>query len=296
MRWARATLTLALLAPAACGGGDDTATAGDGSARLETTASTTASTAASAPSGETTASSVTVAASSRADGAAPSPTTTAPAEASLDANVPVGAFAPALLRADRSSRLVLEVHADAEPADATLRHVRDVLADVSAKPVAVVQAGAPGAGTRAWTAVELRDTADAGARSPQGGGVAVVRLLFVHGTFEGDDDVLGVAVRGDVAAVFVDRVAAAGGLLGGGTRAVEASVTTHELGHLLGLVDLYLATGRADPEHPGHSSNRRSVMHWAVESSLLGELLGADPPRDFDADDLADLAAIRAGA
>ena len=54
-----------------------------------------------------------------------------------------------------------------------------------------------------------------------------------------------------------------------------------------------LATGRADPEHPGHSPNRGSVMYHAVESTLLGTVLSGGPPRDFDADDLADLAAIR---
>ena len=67
----------------------------------------------------------------------------------------------------------------------------------------------------------------------------------------------------------------------------------HEVGHLLGLVDLVLDTGRADPEHPGHSSNRSSVMYWAVESTLITDVLAGGPPRDFDADDLRDLAAIR---
>lgn len=223
--------------------------------------------------------------------------TTAPARAypaSLDVGG-VGAFAPALLRPDLSERLIVEVHADAEPRAATLDHLAAVLADVSGKPVSVVAAGAPGGGDRSWSAASLRQAADAGSTTGQGGGVAVVRLLFVHGSFEGDDGVLGVAVRGDVAAVFVDRVADAAGLLGA-SDGIEVAVTTHELGHLLGLVDLYLDTGRADPDHPGHSTNPDSVMYWAVETDLVGQLLGANPPRHFDADDLADLASIRAGA
>jgi hypothetical protein len=212
----------------------------------------------------------------------------------LDADVAVGQFAPALLRTDLSERVVIEIHADAAPRSGTVAHVADVLAEVSGKPVSTVAAGAPGGGERNWTGAELRQAADAGSTTNQGGGVAVVRLLFVHGTFEGDDGVLGVAVRGDVAAVFVDRVEAAGGLLGG-SAAIEAAVTTHELGHLLGLVDLVLDTGREDPEHPGHSPNQGSVMYWAVESDLIGQVLGADPPDEFDAADLADLAAIRDG-
>jgi hypothetical protein len=69
-------------------------------------------------------------------------------------------------------------------------------------------------------------------------------------------------------------------------------VATHELGHLLGLVDLVLDTGREDPEHPGHSRSRDSVMFWAVESDLIGSLLGGGPPTVFDAADRADLVAI----
>jgi hypothetical protein len=77
--------------------------------------------------------------------------------------------------------------------------------------------------------------------------------------------------------------------------AIEDAVTMHELGHLLGLVDLVLSTGRGDPEHPGHSRNRASVMYWAVESDLVADLLQGGPPRDFDSADLADLATIRNG-
>ena len=225
------------------------------------------------------------------------PTSSAPGDPpppTLDANVAAGRFAPALLRPDLSERLVIEVHADVEPRSGSVAHVADLLGEVSGKPVSVVVAAPPAQGAREWTSDELRAAADAGSTSPQGGGVAVVRLLFVRGTFRGDEGVLGVAVRGDVAAVFVDRVEAAGGLLGG-SAAIEEAVTAHELGHLVGLVDLVLDTGRADPEHPGHSRNERSVMYWAVESDLVGQVLGADPPSAFDADDLADLATIRGG-
>jgi hypothetical protein len=36
-------------------------------------------------------------------------------------------------------------------------------------------------------------------------------------------------------------------------------------------------------------------MYWAVESGLVTQVLSGGPPRDFDDDDLADLAAIRNG-
>jgi len=75
---------------------------------------------------------------------------------------------------------------------------------------------------------------------------------------------------------------------------IEDACTMHESGHLLGLVDLVLNTGRQDPEHPGHSRNRQSVMYYAVESGLVAQLLGGPPPTEFDDADRADLATIRA--
>ena len=76
---------------------------------------------------------------------------------------------------------------------------------------------------------------------------------------------------------------------------MERAVVTHEMGHLLGLVDLVLDDKRGDPAHPGHSTNRGSVMFWAVETSLVGQVLGGPPPVDFDSDDVADLRKIRTG-
>jgi hypothetical protein len=116
----------------------------------------------------------------------------------------------------------------------------------------------------------------------------------VHGSFGGDTGVLGVAARGDVAAIFTDQVKSASTpLVGSG--GIETAVVTHEVGHLMGLVDLYLHTGRQDPDHPGHSTDTQSVMYWAVESNLVADLLQGGPPKDFDSADLADLQTIRNG-
>ena len=123
----------------------------------------------------------------------------------------------------------------------------------------------------------------------------MLHLLQLRGTFEGSDEVLGVAVRGDVLALFPDSIEGSATPLVS-VASIEDAVVLHELGHVLGLVDLARNTGRADPDHPGHSRNAKSVMYWAVESSLVGQVLNGPPPRDFDADDLADLRALRSGA
>lgn len=226
-------------------------------------------------------------------------TTVAPSRvpvASSDASGPPGSAAPLFLRPAPASALIVEISANdgVSPTRETLDHVTSVLHDVSGKPVSVT-AGHPVPARDSWTAADLRHAADAAATSSQGEGHAVFRLLFLHGRWADSDSVLGISVRGDVAALFVDRIDEAADPLVGPT-AIEVAATTHEVGHLLGLVDLYLNKNRDDPQHPGHSTDKNSVMYWAVESTVVTDLLSGGPPRDFDAADRADLAEIRGGA
>jgi hypothetical protein len=223
-------------------------------------------------------------------GTPPPPAAESPEQESA-ANGDAGSFARQILAG--GGEIVIEVIAQqsAMPRQSTLAHVAQTLQEVSGKPVASTVAGTPAPLDDVWTADEVRAVADSIGTS-QSDGRAVLHIVFVHGRWHESDTVLGVAVRGDTAAIFVDAVdEAASPLVGPG--AIEEAVTMHEVGHLLGLVDLFLQTGRADPEHPGHSSNRSSVMYWAVESTLLTDVLTGGPPRDFDADDLRDLATIR---
>jgi hypothetical protein len=211
---------------------------------------------------------------------------------------PPGAFARTMLRPQPAKTLVWErmEQAGAAPKQASVDHATQVLGQVSAKPISVTGPIAVPGGAKAWTSDEITAVADGPGTTPQGNGKAVLHVLFLKGTFEGNTDVLGVALRGDVLAVFADAVTGAANPPVVTRAEIEDAVLMHEQGHELGLVDLARDTGRADPDHPGHSKNSNSVMYWAVESSLVGQLLGGPPPRDFDADDLADLRALRNGA
>ena len=217
----------------------------------------------------------------------------APGQPQVDpkrAHGPPGSFAPVLLRED----LTVEVLAQsgAEPTDQAYSHLVSTLSSVAGRQVGRSGPIKVDGGARAWTAEELKTTADSLAARPSGS--ATIRALFLHGTFNGNEGVLGVAVRGDVMAIFIDQVRSTGGLVGDSS-GVERAVLLHEAGHVLGLVDLYLDTGRADPEHPGHSKNRESVMYWAVESTAIAQVFGANPPDTFDDADRADLARIKSG-
>lgn len=209
---------------------------------------------------------------------------------------PVGGVATALLQPGRGDRVVVEIRAQAgaAPRQATIDHLVRVLQAASGKAVSVDSIDGMSGGARDWTQQQVISAAASAAQIESGRSQVVLRLLFLRGTYQGDGGVLGVAVAGDVAAVFSDRVNSAAGLLVD-PGVVEDAVTMHEVGHLLALVDLILGTGRGDPEHPGHSRNKRSVMYWQVESNLISQLFDGGIPRDFDADDRAELAQIRAG-
>ena len=194
----------------------------------------------------------------------------------------------------QSDSVVVDIRsqAGAAPTARTVDHLTSTLRSVSAKTVDRTSGTLGGSG-RDWSPDDIRALADA-TGTTQTRSAAVLHVFYLLGGYAGDDTVLGVAVRSDVVAVFADRVDEAAGLVGDRAR-VEDAVTMHEAGHVLGLVDLFLATGRQDPEHPGHSPNRASVMYYAVESTLVGSLLDGGPPVDFDAADLRDLAVIRNG-
>jgi hypothetical protein len=208
----------------------------------------------------------------------------------------VGAYARTLLRPAPATSIVIEVfqQSGAEPGQNTLDHAASVWQQNADKPVSVGGPLAVAGGAQDWTPDQIRALADQQTHTPQTETRAVVHLLYLHGTFQGDNSILGISVRGDTAAVFQDQVRSSASPIA--RRAViEDAVTEHELGHILGLVDLVLHTGRGDPKHPGHSTDTHSVMYWAIESDVVSQVLGGPPPVDFDDADRADLATIRNG-
>ena len=301
-------LAVAVLA-AGCGGAtkfdDGLSEAGDRLPTTATTATTTtfrppattrpAPTAAPAPAPTAPARQVQAAPRTSAT-RAPAPTTN-PAELTIlrAAQGPPGAAAGIILQPTPARSLVVEVLE--EPGAAANRPALNrVLSDLrrySGKPVSEVRTPLPaGSASKRWTESELEALADRSSKVPRGADRFVLRLLFVRGQNVRSPNILAVTFRGDTFAAFPDRYGSTG-------QEIITTVIVHELGHLLGLVDLYLNRGRADtrndPARGGHSSNPGSVMYYAVDPSVLGSLFGGASDR-FDAEDERDLATIRAGA
>ncbi len=125
-------------------------------------------------------------------------------------------------------------------------------------------------------------------------------MLYVRGSHAQDGEqtnAIGLAYSASTIALFPERWSGLGSLLGS-DRAVERAVLVHELGHLLGLVNLTYQSpiDHEDPEPRGHSSNQASVMFHAIESTLIGQVFSGPPPDRFDEADAADLEGLRTGA
>ena len=233
----------------------------------------------------------TAAATGRAGGGAPPPSA-----ADDGSRRGAGAFAPTILRPQPAASVVVELleQSGAGPSSSTVDHLVRVLRGTTGKPVRVSGPIDLPATDGQATDDEIRALADQYTGERQGGSQAVIHLVFLNGRYRADASVLGIADRGDVAAVFHDQVrAAATPLVRAST--IEDAVVEHEDGHLLGLVDLVLHTGRQDPGHPGHSRDKASVMYYAIDSDLITQVLDGPPPVDFDDADRADLATIRTG-
>jgi len=109
-----------------------------------------------------------------------------------------------------------------------------------------------------------------------------------------DNHVLGVAYKNTSAALFGKKLHDnSGGIGQPGRTKLVATVAEHEMGHLLGLVNLGspMQTGHQDTAHGSHCSNSNCLMYYASETSdIFGFLITGSIPA-FDANCRADLRA-----
>jgi hypothetical protein len=240
-----------------------------------------------------------------ADAAPPAPDAVAPRPRFLD-----------YIRGDRYPRLVIELDEvpGATPNAAALDRLTARLSELLDKPGGVVverDGDLPAAGAdHAWTFDELNTLADRTFDREVPADTIKMHVLYVDGHDAEDREgqsVLGKAWRHTHLVMFPQSIAAAC------SRAAlplfrarvceeaELAILTHEVGHLLGLVDngVPMTTDHADPDHVGHDRNEHCVMYWAYEGtsglSALADAIGGgnDDGPAFDQACLDDLAAVR---
>ena len=214
-----------------------------------------------------------------------------------------GGLALACLRDDTFTGLVIEIdHApDMAPQPSTVDLLESRLTDVCDKPggVSVVLTQTVFEASGGWTADDVREEGKRTSAGPsQDGETLRWHILFPRGG-SSTTGVLGQAVDASTAAIWPESIQDAENLFQRPSwEQMEGAVTMHEVGHLLGLVNLVYTspTAHEDGEHAGHSDNQDSVMYHAVESSDLVNIFSGSVPDDYDSDDRADLAGLADGS
>lgn len=172
------------------------------------------------------------------------------------------------------------------------RDVRAHVAEMSIESPSILE-------EKVWSSEELEELAEEERDlAPSGdfanGSAAVLHILYLEGKWE-ESEAVGLAT-GQAAFIFGSREMTSIPI--DREPYIEMSVLTHEVGHLLGLVNngIPMVKAREDPQDDGHSTNPMSVMYRGVDAgkALLATVDESNaPPSHFDADDLADLAAYR---
>jgi hypothetical protein len=205
-----------------------------------------------------------------------------------------------LLRASPAKRLVVEIASVAgrEPSQQATDHLTTILRRESDKPngVAVV-AGARLPGDRdSYSLNDLVSLEQHYRRVHSSGDTVAVWIAALNGQYAGDSSTLGVAFRATAFVLFEDQIDQAANVFVSAAP-IERAVITHEMGHLLALVNIGYRShyDHEDPEHPHHSRYQTSVMYWAIEDTSISSILRGGPPDDFDQYDRADLALLRSG-
>ncbi len=151
-----------------------------------------------------------------------------------------------------------------------------------------------------WTSAELEALASERVGIEESEGEISLHTMWLGGEYE-NPNVLGVAWNNRHLAMFGDRIdrACSGLLIGALTcRLAEATIWTHEVGHVIGLVDrgTPMINDHKDPDHPAHDVSRESVMYWAYDGTDFTELIGAltgDSVIPWGEECERDLAAVR---
>ncbi len=209
----------------------------------------------------------------------------------------VGASASELLSSSKYTSLKIEVQymTGYAPDAAALSHLQSTLSGIVNKPggITIVTKEIPGSSSAALSATEIFEIEKQNRTAFTTDTEIAVYILYTNGNYT-SNNTLGVAYKNTSAAMFGKKVHDNSGGIGQASRTkLEATVLEHELGHLLGLVDLGspMQTGHKDAANGSHCNNSNCLMYYASETSdILGFLITGNIPV-FDANCKADMQA-----
>lgn len=228
----------------------------------------------------------------------PTPGPTGNPDPSLN-KLAVGTSSNDFLAADSYDRLTIELVsvAGAEPDAATISSFQTWLEGIINKPngVTIESSTVTNPGLAPYSGEDLRNFEDQ-TRTEYNDGTELTMFIFItEGSFT-SDNVLGVAYRNTSFALFGGTIEENTGGLGQPSESlVTQTVLRHEMGHLLGLVNIGtpMQTDHQDTANGNHCDVESCLMYYAVESGdFIGNIVGgSNTPPSLDSQCMADLRA-----
>lgn len=212
-------------------------------------------------------------------------------------NRPVGASARELLSSTTYQSLKIEIlyMTGFAPDAAAINHLQTTFSGLLNKPsgITVVTKEIPAASAATLFIDEVLQIEKTNRTVFTTGSQIAVSVIITNGNYT-DANVLGIAYKNTSVVLFGKKIHDNSGGIGQASRTkLEATVLEHELGHLLGLVDLGspMQVTHKDAAHGSHCSNSACLMYYASETSdIFGFLITGNIPT-FDTNCKADLTA-----
>ncbi|MGZ3883562.1 MAG: peptidase [Bacteroidia bacterium] len=198
------------------------------------------------------------------------------------------------------SKLVVEIQSmpGMQPAAATMDNLKAFLEQRLNKPggVQIVQSSVPPSKS-VYSIFDIEAIESANRTQHTQAGTLTAYILFVNGSYNlnsGNSKVLGVTYKPSSMVIFDQTIKEySGGLTQPSVETLESSVSEHEFGHILGLVNngSAMQTAHQDTPHGKHCTNTNCLMYWSAETSdVVGNVLGNNIPV-LDANCISDLQA-----
>lgn len=212
-------------------------------------------------------------------------------------NGPVGASANDLLAASEYTSLKIEVQymSGYVPDAAALDHVKNTLASLLHKPsgITIITKEIPASPSTTLSANDIFTIEKNNRTAFTTGTELAVYCLYTNGNYT-SNNVIGVAYKNTSFALFGKTIQDNSGGLGQASRTkLTATVAKHEMGHLLGLVDVGspMQVNHKDAANGNHCDDTNCIMYYASETSdILGFLVTGNIP-SFDTNCRNDLRA-----
>lgn len=212
-------------------------------------------------------------------------------------NRPTGASANELLSAANYTSLKIEVQymPGFQPDAGALNHIQNTLSGILNKPagITIVTKEIPAANNQTLSVNDVITIEKNNRTAFTTNSELAIYILYTNGNYT-DNNVLGVAYKNTSAVLFGKKINDNSGGIGQASRTkLVATVAEHEVGHLLGLVNIGspMQTNHQDAAHGNHCNNPYCLMYYASETSdIFGFLVTGNIP-SFDANCRADMTA-----